>query len=925
MPREQMPVKMGIEIEYLVFDRAGKGVASGYSDSEGKTLGRRIMTAAASSIQRGIPEGTDGTHSVVYEFRDGSKILPDTFTLLETVTAPSQDLAELRDQLWKLKKALIVAASEQGCHVSGSACPVSYKYEDFTQSDNATFNNAGMHIHFESVDDRYRTKFVNIVTQLVPEMVALFANSSVYDRASAGVMSQRLKTSKLASASVLEPLEYDPGEPLQNDDPNKRYRFVTAFTKKFKTVELRGIDTPISIDWAMAIAALLQALMAKSEELFVDSKRNTPMSQVKRFRQGNFEAAVRSGLEADLRVDHSFKVSRAGRGDMGVGFLHHDPALKGKTVPAKLAAKRLLYFVEDQVERLGLREWMKPLYDAVSTGDNQAALQLKWLESGYDSFQKKLLTEARKAPITCEYRRSGRHYFAARQRSSTCRDGEVGLSGGGLRRLGINDGASVVVSGPLGSVTLKARKDDRGATLPLQDNEVGIGAATRARLGVSLLDPVIIGDKPETPLVTELCGKEWFSAPPPKKATYTVQKGVQEHGVGVATVSAATATRLGVTDGDAVTVVGDSGGEHTVTVKVGGARLRDDVVCLMAKDRLALGAEVGAEVRLQKGGAPRPVPTDTTYKVRQGIRVNGVGVATISAGAAERLGVEEGDSLTVASEGGNEHAVTVKIADGELPDSAVCLMAKDRDALGIEVGADVRLRKAGAPPPVPAPDRDGLVVIKGAKDDPDSPVVVRVNPDTLKSLGLSEGDKVDVGVFEGGDKQRRGSAVVKASNSVRAGQVGVREKARKSFEVETGDRLWIEKSGGGGGGGDAAEFIVVQGDRADGDETPVARLHAAAMASMGVQEGDEVVVGTTKDGTRTELGRATVKARQGGDRNRVGLRKAARKAFGLDEGDRVWIQAGGGGSNDDREDDDDAADDDVTEDIADESDDEEWD
>ncbi|MFC1453432.1 hypothetical protein ACFLSJ_08835, partial [Verrucomicrobiota bacterium] len=275
------PVKMGIEIEYLVATKDGKPIDSGYDRSVRdvtKVTGLQILSTAAQSIRSNVSPTQDRHGHVRWDFSDGSSLMPDTFALLETVTGPSSDLNKLRDQLWTMKSALIKAATSCGCVVSAAACPVSYKYDDIRSRANVKCNNAGMHIHLEALDDRIKGKFANLLTQVVPELAALAANSSVYNRQKSKYSSKRLSVSPLVGAKALEIFKYNPDNPLQWDDPNKRYRFVTVFTKGKKTVELRGFDTPLNIDWAMAIAALVQCLAVKETRLFVAENRNTVVS-----------------------------------------------------------------------------------------------------------------------------------------------------------------------------------------------------------------------------------------------------------------------------------------------------------------------------------------------------------------------------------------------------------------------------------------------------------------------------------------------------------------------------------------------------------------------------------------------------------------------------------------------------------------------
>ena len=116
------PVKMGIEIEYLLTTRACGPIYSGWRRTDvSRYLGLQILKDAAHILEPGLTRRTDNLgHKNVYRFRDGKLMLPDTFTLLETVTAPSTNLDVLRNQLWDMKRSLIAASGRyQQSFVSG--------------------------------------------------------------------------------------------------------------------------------------------------------------------------------------------------------------------------------------------------------------------------------------------------------------------------------------------------------------------------------------------------------------------------------------------------------------------------------------------------------------------------------------------------------------------------------------------------------------------------------------------------------------------------------------------------------------------------------------------------------------------------------------------------------------------------------------
>lgn len=512
------PVKMGIEIEYLMMTNSGGPIYSGWRQQNiSQFEGLQILRDAARLIQYGIERQHDSVgHRNVYKFRDGKIMLPDTFTLLETVTTPSTNLDTLRDQLWDMKRALIkAAAAHNNSVVSGSACPIAYAYNSINRGGNTTANNAGMHIHLEAPNDKIKVKLCNMIMQLMPELTALGVNSPIYDKRPADCRSKRLNTSPLVGPSGVSPMEYQPSNPLQFNNPSNRYRYITPYTKSKRTIELRGFDTPMTIDWAMAIAALIQCLAVKASRLFVEEKRNTVVGNNSGIRKANFQAAMTHGLRASFRPDRSFGVRLLGKRQR-MSFLYHSKDVaRTKTVPATLAVKRLLYYVEAEASALGLTEYLQPLYYAVQTGRDQAEVQLEWFKKyGFYGYFDKLKQEASKPPTNKMVRSGVQHnYFTVRQRAKNTHVNRVYLTEAGLRKIGAREGEYMVISGPLGASKVQVAKDwSSASSIRLSDDEIRLGKKFRNQLGVSMYDPVIVGREQIVPIVISKTGKQWFPA-----------------------------------------------------------------------------------------------------------------------------------------------------------------------------------------------------------------------------------------------------------------------------------------------------------------------------------------------------------------------------------------------------------------------------
>jgi gamma-glutamyl:cysteine ligase YbdK (ATP-grasp superfamily) len=513
----QKRVKMGIEIEYLMMTEQGGPIYSGWRQERiSHCLGLQILLDAASFLQPGIQrQSDDAGHLNVYRFHDGKIMLPDTYTLLETVTSPNTNLDILRDQLWEMKRALIHAAQRHSKSiVSGSACPIAYRYDEMNRVGMTTANNAGMHVHLEAPNDKIKIKLCNMIMQIMPELTALGVNSPIYAKKPAGICSQRLKNSPLVGPSGVSPMEYNPSNPLQFNDPGNRYRYITPYTKSRRTIELRGFDTPMTIDWAMAIAALIQCLAVKASNLFVEERRNTVVGNSAKIRKQNYNSAMTHGLKASFLPDHTFGVRLDGK-RRSMSFLYHNKEIpKNQAIPAVLAIKRLLYYIEAQAHELGLFQYLEPFYEAICTGKDQAQMQLEWFnQSGYNGFFSRLKEESQRPP-TNHSAAPGKslQYFTVRERGKGTNIQKAYLAPGGFGKLRARPGDLLVISGPSGSVRLQVDQDfSTSDTIALANDEIRLGQKFRNRLGISMYDPVIVGRETAIPNIIKRTGPAWIS------------------------------------------------------------------------------------------------------------------------------------------------------------------------------------------------------------------------------------------------------------------------------------------------------------------------------------------------------------------------------------------------------------------------------
>ena len=777
-------VKMGIEIEYLIMTKEGKPVQSGWGSDNQKILGLKILSTAAESIEPGIKRQSDRFgHKNIYQFKDGSMMMPDTFTLLETVTSPSKNLKILRNQLFTMKNALIKSAEKYGCLVSGAACPIGYAYNDLQTSANTLCNNAGMHIHLEAPGDREKKKIANFFTQIIPELVILSANSPIYNTQQSQFASKRLSTSPLVGAENLEVHKYDPDNPIQFDS-KKRYQFVTMHTKKKVTVELRGFDAPMNIDWAMAIAAVVQCYAAKGTKMFISKQRDTVMSNSKSLRGSNYNDAVKKGINALLKPDkttHMTFTKDSGKPSLNISFLYHNKSVdENKKVAAALAVKRLLYYVEAEAYELGLTGFLQPLYDAIRSEKNQSAIQTEWFQKlGYKKYFDKLAAESAKLPVNKQFKKGvSRKYFIARQKLKSASKEKIYLTAEGLKSAGLKEGDSTTVSGPLGSIKIEvALEKNSSDSLPLTKEEVRISLGCRNQIGISLYDPIIIAQEKAIPLIITKTDSKWAFTPEISAGSqnlFRIQKGIEKYKDYVV-INKKDALSIGVVSGDDLCVTGDSGHKGQFLVKVSQQKVLPGNVAMMKKDRESIGESLGNLIKLSKGAS-------RFFTVYKGLTEH-KDFIVINEKDAKSLGVVSGDRLSVISIEENKQRFLVKTVKSLKP-GVVAMMKKDRDAISVNLGDSVKLK------PVLSPAFKKLLVKSGDKDDLNaSPPVVRITESVMRELGLNSGDGVLISKLP--DKKKNAlSVIVKKENRGRdSGKVALTKTLRDELGVNIGDTV----------------------------------------------------------------------------------------------------------------------------------------
>jgi carboxylate-amine ligase len=139
------------------------------------------------------------------------------------------------------------------------------------------------------------------------------------------------------------------------DNPKKIWWDVRPHPK-FPTLEVRICDLPMRVDETIAIAALIQAIVAKLYKLF--AKNLTFRVYPRILLVENKWRAVRYGLEGKLI-------------DFG----------KQKELPAPDLIRELVEFVDDVVDELGTRRYLEYIYQILEMGSGAQRQLRVWRET----------------------------------------------------------------------------------------------------------------------------------------------------------------------------------------------------------------------------------------------------------------------------------------------------------------------------------------------------------------------------------------------------------------------------------------------------------------------------------------------------------------------------------------------------------------
>ena len=226
----------------------------------------------------------------------------------------------------------------------------------------------GLHVHVGIEDREMQIQVMNAVRAFLPHLLALSVNSPFWCGRKTGVKSVRSTIFKRFPRTQI-PDYYRSWHEYQKfvdllvrtnciDDAKKIWWDVRPHAH-FKTLEFRICDIPSRVDETIAIAALVQALVAKLKRLF---EQNLSLRIYERaLMEENKFRALKQGLDGNM-VDFHLRAE----------------------APARALILSILDFVDDVVDDLGSRHEMGFLRNWVTGGETGADRQLAVWHATHD-------------------------------------------------------------------------------------------------------------------------------------------------------------------------------------------------------------------------------------------------------------------------------------------------------------------------------------------------------------------------------------------------------------------------------------------------------------------------------------------------------------------------------------------------------------
>ena len=296
-------------------------------------------------------------------------------SVVEVGTNICQDISEARKEVTYLRKVISEIADKQGLYFAAAGTHPFSRWQDQAITDHPRYHQIvkelqdtargnlifGLHVHVGIPSREIGLAIMNQARYFLPHIFALSANSPFWLGRNTGFKAYRTKVfDKFPRTGIPEYFssvaEYDSYINLLIKtnciDNGKKIWWDLRLHPFFETIEFRICDVPMRIDETIALAALMQAVVAKIYKLMQSnlSFRNYSRALINE----NKWRAARYGLDGKLI-------------DFG----------KQEEVATKDLIYELLEFVDDVVDDLGSRNELKYIHTMLENGtgaDRQLAV-----------------------------------------------------------------------------------------------------------------------------------------------------------------------------------------------------------------------------------------------------------------------------------------------------------------------------------------------------------------------------------------------------------------------------------------------------------------------------------------------------------------------------------------------------------------------
>lgn len=313
----------------------------------------------------------------------GEQVKPEMHqSMIEVGTGICKNIKEARADVTKLRRTIAELAHRQGlAFVAASTHPISHwqdqqitEHERYAQLIEELQQSArallifGMHVHVGMQDREAAINVMNAARYMLPHVYALSTSSPFWIKRNTGMKSYRYEVFKQFPRTGI-PEYFSSVSEFDNFvnlliktgciDNGKKIWWDVRPHPFFPTLEFRICDIPTKVDETIAIAALIQAIVAKLYKLY---------------RQNLGFRLYRSALIEE----NKWRAARYGLDGKMIDFGKREEVL------TRALIKELLEFVDDVVDELGSRDEINYIYTILENGTSADRQLRVYRESGGD-------------------------------------------------------------------------------------------------------------------------------------------------------------------------------------------------------------------------------------------------------------------------------------------------------------------------------------------------------------------------------------------------------------------------------------------------------------------------------------------------------------------------------------------------------------